>query len=203
MEDRNQGPAREAALISQVAAGDLAAFDALYDRYARDVYAFAAHALGRGPAEEVAQDVFVRIWQRAAQFDAARGSVASWIMAIARHRIVDELRQSGGRHAVLDTIDELLAGAEDPDADIEEAAWSHERRRGLLDAVRELPEEQRRVLVLAYFGGLTQSEIAEEVGCPLGTVKKRTRLGLQKLRASLRDRPLVELLEGETSEQRR
>jgi RNA polymerase sigma-70 factor, ECF subfamily len=203
VEDRNQGAAREAALIGRIAGGDLDAFGALYDRYARDVYAFAAHALGRGPAEEVAQDVFVRIWQRAPQFDAARGSVAPWIMAIARHRIVDEIRRRGRRPAILDTIDELLAGVEDPDADIEEATWSHERRRALLDVVRELPEEQRRVIVLAYFGGLTQSEIAEELGCPLGTVKTRARLGLQKLRASLTDRPLVELLEGEVSEQRR
>jgi RNA polymerase sigma-70 factor, ECF subfamily len=197
------GAVSDAALIGRVAEGDLAAFGALYDRYARDVYAFAAHALGRGPAEEVAQDVFVRVWQRAAQFDAARGSVAAWIMAIARHRIVDELRHRGGEHAVLNTIDELLAGAEDPDADLEEATWSHERRRGLLEAVRELPEEQRRVLLLAYFGGLTQSEIAAELGCPLGTVKKRTRLGLQKLRASLSEGPFVELLEGQVSERRR
>jgi RNA polymerase sigma-70 factor (ECF subfamily) len=203
VERRDQDAAREAALIVRVAGGDLAAFDALYDLYARAVYAFAAHALGRVPAEDVAQDVFVRIWQRASQFDAARGSVAAWIMAIARHRIVDEIRRGSGRHAVLDTIDEFLAGAEDPGADIEEAAWSHERRRELLVAVRELPEEQRRVLVLAYFGGLTQSEIAEELGCPLGTVKKRARLGLQKLRASFTEEPLVELLEGEVSERRR
>jgi RNA polymerase sigma-70 factor (ECF subfamily) len=202
VEDRSQGAAGEAALIGRVAGGDLAAFGALYDRYARDVYAFAAHALGRGPAEEVAQDVFVRIWQRAAQFDETRGSVAGWIMAIARHRIVDEIRHRGRSHDTLATIDALLAGAEDPDADVEEATWLHDRRRGLLDAVRELPEEQRRVLVLAYFGGLTQSEIAQKLGCPLGTVKKRTRLGLQKLRASLTDGPFVELLEGEVSERR-
>ena len=124
-------------------------------------------------------------------------------MAIARHRIVDELRHRGGEHAVVDTIDELLAGTEDPDADLEEATWSHERRRGLLGAVRELPEEQRRVLLLAYFVGLTQAEIAAELGCPLGTVKKRTRLGLQKLRASLSEGPFVELLEGQVAERRR
>jgi RNA polymerase sigma-70 factor (ECF subfamily) len=200
VERRDLGAAREAALIGRVAGGDLAAFDALYDLYARDVYAFAAHALGRVPAEDVVQDVFVRIWERASQFDAARGSLTGWIMAIARHGIVDEIRRRGRRHAVLGMIDEVLEGAEDPGADIEEAAWSHERRRELLVAVRELPEEQRRVLVLAYFGGLTQSEIAEELGCPLGTVKKRARLGLQKLRASLLEEPFVELLEGEVSE---
>jgi RNA polymerase sigma-70 factor, ECF subfamily len=200
--ERNEGADHEAVLLGRVADGDLDAFAELYDRYAQDVYAFAAHALGHGPGEEVAQDVFVRIWQRAVQFDPARGSVSAWIMAIARNRIVDEIRHRGGRHEILDPIDELLAGAKDPDADTEETTWSRERRRELLTAVRELPEEQRRVLVLAYFGGRSQSEIAEVLDCPLGTVKKRIRLGLQKLRASLTDRDLVELVEGEVSERR-
>jgi RNA polymerase sigma-70 factor (ECF subfamily) len=121
-------------------------------------------------------------------------------MAIARHRIVDELRRRGHRQAGVDTIDELLAGAEDPDADVEEQASAHEEREHILEAVRELPEEQRRVIFLAYFGGLTQSEIAQELGCPLGTVKKRTRLALQKLRASLAERPVVKVLEKGVSE---
>ena len=193
----------DAALIGRVAAGDLAAFGALYDRYARDVYAFAAHALGRGPAEEVAQDVFVRVWQRAAQFDAARGSVAAWIMAITRHRVVDELRRSGRRVSAVETIDELLTSAEDPGADVEEHAWLRERRRVVLNAVRELPDEQRRVIMLAYFGGLTQSEIAHELGCPLGTVKKRIRLAFEKLRASLGEQVHVEVIERGVSEHRR
>jgi RNA polymerase sigma-70 factor (ECF subfamily) len=124
-------------------------------------------------------------------------------MAIARNRIVDELRRRGAGHAVFDTIDELLVGAEDPEANVEEATMLHERRREVLEALRELPAEQRRVIVLAYFGGLTQSEIAEQLECPLGTVKKRTRLGLQKLRASLAGGLLVEILEEEVSEQRR
>ena len=186
-----------------MAAGDLAAFGVLYDRYARDVYPFAAHALGRGPAEEVAQDVFVRIWQRAAQFDAARGSVAAWIMAITRHRVVDELRRSGRRVSAVETIDELLTSAEDPGADVEEHAWLRERRRVVLNAVRELPDEQRRVIMLAYFGGLTQTEIAHELGCPLGTVKKRIRLAFEKLRASLGEQVHVEVIERGLSEHRR
>ena len=193
----------DAALIGRVAAGDLAAFGVLYDRYARDVYPFAAHALGRGPAEEVAQDVFVRVWQRAAQFDAARGSVAAWIMAITRHRVVDELRRSGRRVSAVETIDELLTSAEDPGADVEEHAWLRERRRVVLNAVRELPDEQRRVIMLAYFGGLTQSEIAHELGCPLGTVKKRIRLAFEKLRASLGEQGYVEVIERVVSEHRR
>jgi RNA polymerase sigma-70 factor (ECF subfamily) len=200
--DRSQRADDEAVLIGRVADGDLTAFAALYDQYAGAVFAFAAHAVGHAPAEEVAQDVFLRVWQRAAQFDPARGSVGGWIMGIARHRIVDEIRHRGVPDASLDTIDELLAGAEDPGADIEAATWSRERHDELVAAVRTLPEEQRRVLVLAYFGGLSQTEIAEVLACPLGTVKKRIRLGLQKLRASLIDTPLVELLEGEVSERR-
>jgi RNA polymerase sigma-70 factor (ECF subfamily) len=202
VEDRRKAEATEAALVRQLARGDLAAFGVLYDRYARAVYAFAAHALGRATADEVTQDVFVRVWQRAPQFDADRGSVPAWIMAIARHRIVDEIRRSR-RRVAYESIDTLLGGVEDPDADIEEAAWSLERRRKILAAVRDLPAEQRQVLVLAYFGGLTQSEIAAELGCPLGTVKKRSTLGLQKLRASLAEEPFVGLLEERVSEQRR
>jgi RNA polymerase sigma-70 factor (ECF subfamily) len=199
VEDGSQGGETDAALIGRLAHGDLVAFGALYDRYARDVYATAAHSLGRGPAEEVVQDVFVRVWQRAPQFDSQRGSGGAWIMAIARHRVVDEIRHRQRHDAAVDTIDEVLASTEDHDADVEGEAWAHEQRVQILEAVRELPEEQRRVIVLAYFGGLTQSEIAQELGCPLGTVKKRTRLALQKLRASFADRPLVGVLEGGVS----
>jgi RNA polymerase sigma-70 factor (ECF subfamily) len=196
----SQGAETDAALIGRLARGDLLAFGALYDRYARDVYATAAHSLGGGLAEEVVQDVFVRVWQRAPQFDSQRGSAGAWIMAIARHRIVDEVRRRRRQHAAVEAIDEVLAGKEDRDADVEGAAWAHEERTQIVEAIGELPEEQRRVIVLAYFGGLTQSEIAQELGCPLGTVKKRTRLALQKLRASFADRPLVEVLEGGVSE---
>jgi len=200
VEDRNQGAPTDAALVGRLADGDVVALETLYDRYARDVYAIAAHSLGRGAADEVVQDVFVRIWKRATQFDARRGSGRTWIMAIARHRIVDEIRRRNRRQAAVDAIDDLLAGAADPDVDVEEEAWAREQRGEILRAVRALPADQRRVIVLAYFGGLTQSEIAEELGWPLGTVKKRTRLALQKLRASLADTPLVGLVEGGVSE---
>jgi RNA polymerase sigma-70 factor, ECF subfamily len=202
VDEAMQGEAGEAALVGRLANGDLAAFGALYDRYARDVYAFAAHALGRGPAEEVAQDVFVRVWQRASQFEAARGSVAAWIMAITRHRVVDELRQRSRRREAPYSVDDLLAAAEDADVGVEEQAWAHDRRRQVLDALSQLPEEQRRVIVFAYFGGLTQSQIAVVLNCPLGTVKKRTRLALQKLRASLAEQPVVTVVETRVSEQR-
>jgi RNA polymerase sigma-70 factor (ECF subfamily) len=201
LEDRVQGEASDAALVEGLAHGEVAALSTLYDRYAGEVYAFAAHALGRGPAEEVAQDVFVRVWQRASQFDSARGSVAAWIMGITRYRVVDELRQHGRRVAAADAIDELLTGVEDPGADVEEMAWAGARRRLVLSAIRELPEEQRRVILLAFFCGLTQSEIAEELGCPLGTVKTRIRLAVRKLRASLREQPLVQVIETRVSEQ--
>jgi RNA polymerase sigma-70 factor (ECF subfamily) len=201
--DGSKGSANDAALVGRLAHGDLVALDALYDRYARDIYAVAAHSLGRGPAEEVVQDVFVRVWTRAAQFDSRRGSVRAWIMAIARHRIVDEIRRGDRHRAAVDAVDEILAGVEDPDVDVEEEAWVRQQRGEILGAVRALPEEQRRVIALAYFGGLTQSEIAEELRCPLGTVKKRIHLGLQKLRASLAERPLVQLVEEGVSERRR
>jgi RNA polymerase sigma-70 factor (ECF subfamily) len=203
VEERIRGANTADALVGRLARGDLGALSALYDRYARDIYAVAAHALGRGPAEEVVQDVFVRVWQRASQFEAARGSGAAWIMAIARHRIVDELRRRGRRREVLDTIDDLLERPVDHGLVVHEETPEDGRRREVLDAVRQLPEEQRHVILLAYFGGLTQAEIARELECPLGTVKKRTRLALQKLRASLAERPLVQVLERGVSEEQR
>ena len=177
------------ALAARVATGDVAAFGLLYDRYARPIYALAAHLLGQADAEEIAQEVFLRLWHKAGQFDPARGAFGAWFMAIARHRVLAELA-TRGRHrqfAAAEAIDDLLAQTSDPAADVEEQAWRRESGDAALRAVERLPEEQRRVIVLAYFGGLSQSAIARHLDLPLGTVKKRTRLGLQKLRAALAD----------------
>ncbi len=164
--------------------GDVEALSLLYDRHARAVYAFAAHAIGRSEAEEVVQDCFVRLWRRAGQFDARRGSFTAWFMAIAQNRVVDELRRRGKGRIAAEQIESVLMEAVDPAADPEEEAWQRTQSDRLVQALRELPAEQRRVLVLAYFGGLSQSEIAVGLGLPLGTVKKRIRLGLQKLRTA-------------------
>ncbi|MGH2350361.1 MAG: RNA polymerase sigma factor [Chloroflexota bacterium] len=175
------------ALAARVVLRDAAALALLYDRYAPAIYAMAAHMLGASEAEEAVQEVFLRLWNRAQQFDPSRGPFGAWFMAVARHHVLDEVRRRGQQQRILaaETIDRLLASAVDPQVNVEEEAWRHERGAVLRRALQALPDEQRRVLVLAYFGGLSQAAIAERLGCPLGTVKKRIRLGLQKLRAAL------------------
>ncbi len=176
------------ALAGRVAQRDVDAFARLYDRYAQTVFTFAAHLLSRGEAEEVVQEVFLRLWNKAEQFDPARGAFNAWFLSVARHHILDQLRSSSQKQRLLaaEGVDELLAEAPDPLADVEQAVWLHERGEVILRALQQLPDEQRRVLVLAYFGGLSHSAIAEYLGLPLGTVKKRIRLALQKLRALLK-----------------
>ena len=174
-------------LVGRVAHGDLTAFSALYDRYDRPVYAMAAHLLGSAEAEEVVQETFLRLWRSAAQFDETRGRFAPWLLAIARHEVLARLRRrtQEQRLALAEDIDRLIATAPDPTIAVEEQVWRRERGDLILQALNELPPEQRRVLVLAYFGELSQTTIAASLGWPLGTVKKRVRLGLQKLRQVL------------------
>jgi RNA polymerase sigma-70 factor, ECF subfamily len=178
----------DSTLAARVADGDPAAWSMLFDRYAPSVYAFAAHMLGRDHAEDVMQDAFLRLWRSAGQFDPERGAFSPWFYAIVRHRIQDELRhrRREERLLVASDADELLAETPIPGFDVEELVTQRERGHTVLRALQNLPPDQRRVLVLAYFGaGLTQSAIADYLDWPLGTVKKRTRLGLQKLRAAL------------------
>jgi RNA polymerase sigma-70 factor, ECF subfamily len=182
------------ALVTRVAHGDLTAFSALYDRYDRPVYAMAAHLLGASEADDVVQEVFLRLWRSAAQFEATRGRFAPWLLAIARHEVLARVRRRTleQRLSLADDIDRLIATAPDHAIDVEEQVWRRERCDLILQALNELPPEQRRVLVLAYFGGLSQSMIAASLGWPLGTVKKRVRLGLQKLRQNLGPRDIAE-----------
>jgi RNA polymerase sigma-70 factor (ECF subfamily) len=175
-------------LAARVAKREVAAWSSLYDRYAPGVYALAAHLLGRDQAEEIVQDSFLRLWQKAGLFDPRRGSFRGWFFGVVRHRIQDELRHRSREERLLvaGEVAQLLAEAVDPQVDVEEAVARRERGSAVLHALQRLPAEQRSVLVLAYFGGgLSQVSIAEYLGCPLGTVKKRTSLGLGKLRALL------------------
>jgi RNA polymerase sigma-70 factor (ECF subfamily) len=182
----NSDPSDET-LAERVAHGDVSAFATLYDRYAHRVYAWAAHVVGTAEAEDVVQEVFARLWSKAAQFDAQRGRFTWWFIAVARHHLLSQLRRRTLQQRILaaDEIDRVLAEVADRTAGPEDIAWSHEQTDVVRSALATLPEEQRRVLVLAYFGGLSQSQIAAHTGTPLGTVKKRTRLALQKLRERL------------------
>lgn len=174
------------ALVERVRRQDVSAFSQLYDRYARPIYVLAVTALDRAEAEEIVQEVFLRLWRKADQFQPERGAFGAWFMTIARHQVWDVLRRLHREPSLAaEVIDQLLMESGISGGDVEEEAWSQEVGQAVLQALQRLPAEQRRALGLAYFGGLSQSSIADHLGWPLGTVKKRIRLGLQKLRTAL------------------
>jgi RNA polymerase sigma-70 factor (ECF subfamily) len=173
------------ALLARVAAGDSGALETLYDRYARVVYSTALRILGTAElAEEVVQEAFWRVWRRSGTFQSGRGQVSSWILGIAHNLAIDELRRQRARPSqVYDEEDRpVLRDMEDSRIDVVGAALEEEQRRLISAALEQIPSEQREAIELAYFGGLSQSEIAARLHNPLGTVKTRIRLGLQKLR---------------------
>src|SRR5262252_1908395 len=168
-------------LIQRTGEGDRAAFDKLYERYARTVYGLALRRLGdRGRAEDAVQETFVSIWRAARTFDPGRGPGAPWLFAVARNAIVDRLRARPEPTA--DAVDEPSPEA-GPD-DRAEQSWTQWR---VHRALEELPEREREVISLAYWSGLSQSEVAEFLGIPLGTVKTRTRSALSKMSDILGD----------------
>jgi RNA polymerase sigma-70 factor (ECF subfamily) len=176
------------AAIRGVADGSAAAFERLYDAHAGPAFSLALHMLrDRGRAEEVTQEAFLSVWRNGRLYDPARGTVRAWVLGIVRHRAIDALRREGRQEQRRGPS--LDAGSPDaPPLEIEadertdvEAARRFDRRN-VRAALDELPDDQRRAIELAYFGGLTQDEISEALGVPLGTVKGRTRLALQKLR---------------------
>lgn len=181
-------------LAARIAARDMDAFSLVYDRFSQQVYAMAGHMLGVPEAEEAAQEVFMRLWHKASQYDAARGPFSHWFLSIARNLMLDKLRARSERARMVsaEEIDVLLAETPDPKVDVVEQVWQNQRGDALAQALGRIPPEQRRVILLAYFGGMSQSEIAIQLQVPLGTVKKRIRLGLQKLRAALSPRALMD-----------
>jgi RNA polymerase sigma-70 factor (ECF subfamily) len=184
--------ATDAELLSRLALGEERALGELYDRHSATAYSLArAIVRDAADAEEVVAEAFAQMWRTAASFDSARGSVGAWVTTIVRTRALDLIRAQRRRARVLDDAvltadDESIAGApstaDTPDRHVERAEARELVRRSLAD----LPVPQRRVLELAYFGGMSQSEIAEFLKEPLGTVKTRMRAGLEKLRSALR-----------------
>jgi RNA polymerase sigma-70 factor, ECF subfamily len=174
-------------LVQRLLARDAEAFARLYDRHADLVYSVALRVLAdTALAEDIAQDVFLRLWRTPAAYDAGRGRFVSWLVSVARNRAVDEVRMRGRRR--LREIGEHDVGEEPVDVRAEDpqlAAQVQAERLAVRRALALLPEEQRVALELAYFSGLTQQEIAQRLNQPLGTVKTRTRLAMKKLRAVL------------------
>jgi RNA polymerase sigma-70 factor (ECF subfamily) len=184
---------QDEALIARLAAGDTAALSLLYDRYAGAVFSLVARIVGdRQVAEDLLQEVFVRVWQRAGTYQEARGKPLTWVLGIAHNLAIDEVRRRRRRPLETDERDEeghlsALQALPADDADPAELAWERLRREQIVAALGQLPEAQRILIELAYFEGYTQSQLAARLGEPLGTVKTRMRLAVQKLRALLRD----------------
>ena len=170
-------------LLKAIAARDEAALGRIYDRYRVILFGVLLRILNdRAEAEDVLQEVFLQVWRRAADFDENRGRPFTWLVTLARSRGIDRLRTLASRERA------AQASAKDAEEEVSDAASDAVRseQRGVVNkALAQLPEEQKRLLMLAYFDGLTQSEIAKQLGAPLGTVKTRMRTGMIKLRELL------------------
>ncbi len=173
------------ALVQRLAAGDQSAMAALYDETGRMIYSLILRVLGDvSSAEEVLIDVYTQVWRQAASYDANRGAPLAWMATIARSRAIDRLRsgrQDQWRKESLEVLGDAPASAANP----EEITAASERQKLVREAMNLLTPEQRQVIELAYYSGLSHSEIAEKLNQPLGTVKTRTRLGMMKLREAL------------------
>lgn len=183
--------AADAALVRRMAEGDREAFSQLYDRYSRPLYATALRILNDPTeAEDIVHDVFVSLWTKAAEFDLNRGTAFSWAITLTRNRAIDRVRSRKRRLELLDQSAPSDLNYQTPGdrPDLGDELWYKEKAAAVRVAVGELSPDQRSALELAFFGGLTQQEIAAKLKEPLGTVKARIRRGLLKLRNRLAHR---------------
>ena len=183
--DDPEGVAADVAALARMARGDESGLAALYDRHATPVYSLALRIVRRPEdAEDVTQQVFTQAWRTSARFDASRGVVAAWLLMMARSRAIDCLRRRNpARDGISD--DERLAAIPDPEPSVEYVVATREQVERVQVAIDALPPEQRVAVELAYYDGLTQSEIAERTSTPLGTVKTRVRSALHTLRSAV------------------
>jgi RNA polymerase sigma factor (sigma-70 family) len=174
-----------------IAERDPAAIEQLYDRHGAAAYSLARRVLGDEQlAQDVVQEVFLAIWRGAATFDGTRGTLRTWLFSLTHHKSVDAVRRSQ-RHSSRRAPEETLEVVADAAPDVADQALGAVRRDQVRAALAELPQAQREAVIFAYFGGYSQSEIAQLVGIPLGTVKTRTLAALRKLRAILDDQPMT------------
>jgi RNA polymerase sigma factor (sigma-70 family) len=179
---------QDSQLVALVAEKDAGALEALYDRYGKVSYSLARRIVADETlAQDVVQEVFLSIWRDAGRFDAARGTVSTYLLAMTHHRAVDVVRREENLRRRR-TTDEALEFEPDPKPGVEAA----ERRDQVRAALADLPQAQREALALAYFGGYTQREVASLVGVPLGTVKTRMAAGMRKLKDALHEPGLEE-----------
>jgi RNA polymerase sigma factor (sigma-70 family) len=178
---------RDGQLVELVAENDADALEALYERYGRAAYSLARRILtDETLAQDVVQEVFLSLWRDARRFDAGRGTVATYLLSMTHHRAVDVVRREEKLRRWR-TSDEGLELEPDPKARVEDEVELAERRTEVRTALAELPTAQREALLLAYFGGYTQREVAALVGVPLGTVKTRMAAGMRKMKEALQD----------------
>jgi RNA polymerase sigma-70 factor (ECF subfamily) len=178
----------DAALLRRMAAGDESALGALYDRWSGLVHSVVTRIVAdAGDAEELVEETFLQAWRQAGRYEGTRGGVSTWLVVMARSRALDRVRLAGHRRAAaaepLESAE--AAGSHLADTTPLDAAEVAETRQIVHAALQKLPVDQRETLEMAYFKGMSQSEIAEATGQPLGTVKTRCRLGLMKLREAL------------------
>ena len=168
-------------LMSLAEAGDAAAFGVLYDRHSRAGYSLAYRMMGeKQAAEDLTQDAFLKVWRSAGGYRAKRGSVRTWILSIVRNRGIDRIRSLASRRRTQDRVEQSAPRSQPSEAFAE--AWHNRQREQIREALNTLPEEQLKILELAYFSGYTHVEISNLLDLPLGTVKGRMRLGLKKIR---------------------
>jgi RNA polymerase sigma-70 factor, ECF subfamily len=179
----------DAVLMRLIANSKTEALSVLYDRYARLVYGLALQATGEpASAEEVTQDTFLRAWENAATYQSEKGKVSTWLASIARNRSIDLMRRKQARRENTQvSLDELPSFTLQGNENVENEVDLRSKQRAVRRALAKLPEDQRKALALAYFRGMTHEQIAESLGQPLGTVKTRIRLGMQKLRLCLQE----------------
>jgi RNA polymerase sigma-70 factor (ECF subfamily) len=173
-------------LMPWIAEKDPEAFEVFYDRHGGASYSLAYRILGdRNSAEDCIQEAFISIWRSGARFDKARGSVRSWTLSIVRNRAIDSLRSKAGKAPKLTFDDDAILESRPAEEMTDDEAMRRETAGEVRGALAQLPAEQSKVIELAYFGGFSQSEIAGMLNVPLGTVKGRMRLGLEKIRGEL------------------
>jgi len=173
-------------LMPWIAKKDPEAFEVFYDRHGGAGYSLAYRILGdRSAAEDCIQEAFISIWRSGARFDRTRGSVRSWTLSIVRNRAIDSLRSKAGKAPKLTFDDDAILEARPAEEHVEAEVLASETADEVRGALSQLPGDQSKVIELAYFGGFSQSEIAGMLNVPLGTVKGRMRLGLEKVRAEL------------------